>query len=638
MLLLCGVSVGFAGQGDAGKSAVQGETGAAAQATRSGSASAGSEAEAITDEQRGALTVTAYDLQLHLEPALARVSGVARLRIRNDGAVALPKLALQLSSTLRWDAVSGRSGTATPAKLPFDQHRVDTDADHTGAANEAVVTLPTALAPGGSVELAILYSGAIEPSAARLVRAGESIDQASAADWDAIGPEGTALRGFGNVLWYPVASPQIFLEDGARLAEAIGEQRRRQSAATVRLRLEIESAGAAEGAVVPKLPMAAFFCGRAASFSVVNEGSARGGEADTASTPVIATAEWPAAALGFGPLSLFVSGSAPVAVGGPIAVAGASAEDAARVEAVASAAEPLVAEWLGTPREREPVLLAHAGEPFAQRALLVETTHEAASMFPMTHLESHAFFSSPELWLDEGVAQFLPLVAIERAQGRATAVAQLRDMQPALSLADVGGEARAGGAPVASEALVEASREVFFRNKAVAVLWMLRSVVGDAALKTALAGLRHLPERDRTAKSFEAALEAASGKELGWFFRDWVYADRGLPDLSIVSAAARALPGTKGQPDGNLVAVEVRNDGGATAEVPVTVRSGTLTATERLRVPAKGSASVRILFQGTPEQVEVNDGTVPEVVASEHLLRLGDRSRGSGGEAAGGGR
>jgi len=37
--------------------------------------------------------------------------------------------------------------------------------------------------------------------------------------------------------------------------------------------------------------------------------------------------------------------------------------------------------------------------------------------------------------------------------------------------------------------------------------------------------------------------------------------------------------------------VEVRNAGGAAAEVPVTVRSGTLTATERLRVPGGGTAS-----------------------------------------------
>ena len=153
---------------------------------------------------------------------------MARLTVKNDGTAPLAKVALQLSSTLVWEGVSGRVGGGAPVKLAFDQHRVDTDADHTGAATEAVITLAAPLAPGASVELTMLYSGKIERSGARLVRAGESIDQASAADWDAITPAATALRGFGNVLWYPVASAQVFLEDGARLAEAIAAQRRRQ--------------------------------------------------------------------------------------------------------------------------------------------------------------------------------------------------------------------------------------------------------------------------------------------------------------------------------------------------------------------------------------------------------------------------
>ena len=46
----------------------------------------------------------------------------------------------------------------------------------------------------------------------------------------------------------------------------------------------------------------------------------------------------------------------------------------------------------------------------------------------------------------------------------------------------------------------------------------------------------------------------------------------------------------------------------ATAEVPVTVRSGTLTSTQRLRIPGRSSASTRIVFEGTPTEVLVNDG------------------------------
>ena len=87
----------------------------------------------------------------------------------------------------------------------------------------------------------------------------------------------------------------------------------------------------------------------------------------------------------------------------------------------------------------------------------------------------------------------------------------------------------------------------------------------------------------------------------------------GLPDLSIANVTPRALEKVGDKGAGWLVAVEVRNDGDAAAEVPVTVRSGTLTSTERLRVPGRSSASTRIVFEGTPEEVRVNDGSVPEV-------------------------
>src|SRR5439155_12373781 len=124
--------------------------------------------------------------------------------------------------------------------------------------------------------------------------------------------------------------------------------------------------------------------------------------------------------------------------------------------------------------------------------------------------------------------------------------------------------------------------------------------------------------KDEDPKEFERVLEEASHKDLRWLFDDWVYRDRGLADLSIVSVNSRVLTAKDGR-GGSLVAVEVRNDGDAVAEVPVTVRSGTLTATERLRVMARSSASVRVLFEGDPVEVVVNDGSVPEVGVSTHV-------------------
>ena len=68
--------------------------------------------------------------------------------------------------------------------------------------------------------------------------------------------------------------------------------------------------------------------------------------------------------------------------------------------------------------------------------------------------------------------------------------------------------------------------------------------------------------------------------------------------------------------------MEVRNEGTAVAEVPVTARSGEITATEKLRIPAGGSASTRIVFEGTPDVIQVNDGTVPELRATIHTREV----------------
>jgi aminopeptidase N len=151
---------------------------------------------------------------------------------------------------------------------------------------------------------------------------------------------------------------------------------------------------------------------------------------------------------------------------------------------------------------------------------------------------------------------------------------------------------------------------------------MLRSIVGDDALKQALQAYRLDPRLDRDPIGLQRTLENSSHKDLRWFFDDWVYRDRGLPDLSIVSVTPSQLTSRAGLPSGWLVAVEVRNDGFAAAEVPVTVRSTSASETQRLRIPGRSSASTRIVFAGTPTEVEVNDGGVPETQSTIHTRQL----------------
>ena len=569
---------------------------------------AGSAVPEITPAERRAPTFTRYDLDIHLIPAEARITVRGNLEIRNDGTQALAYLPLQLSSTLTWESVA-----IAGVQAAFAQHSIDTDADHTGKANEVVVTLPKALPPGESLALSVFYSGEIHASAERLERIGAPLTQAEQADWDVIAPPLTALRGFGDVLWYPVAAEQVFLGEGAKLFQAAGEQRLRQQHATTRVRLSVQYAG--------DPPDAAFFCGRREHMAAIP---------DDPNLPLsqqtgIATAEFEAAPLGFRSPSLFVTDRAPTVTSDTLIAAVTDHYDAVpQYAAGAALVKPLLTAWLGPTPLSQLNLIDHPGQPFEDGAFVVlpMRASPAAGLAPsLVHTLAHAWFRSPEPWLDEGVAQFLTLLWTEQSEGRDAAVQALQQGANTLALAEPGDTSQAPGQPLSA-----ARDDVYYRTKAAAVLWMLRSLAGDEPLKQALTTYGRLPQRGDNPHGFQAALEKSAHRDLAWFFDDWVYRDRGLPDLTIANVTPRELPAQGGKPAGWLVSVEVRNDGDSIADVPVTVRSGALTTTERLRIAGRSSASTRILFQTTPEEVLVNDGTVPEMRTSQHTLQIRPRS------------
>ncbi|MDQ2835387.1 MAG: hypothetical protein M3Y50_16925 [Acidobacteriota bacterium] len=577
----------------------------------------------LTDAERNSLTFASYDLDVHLQPASSTISVHSTLAVKNTGTLPLERLALQISSALRWESFATES-PAGMAPLNFVQQTIDTDADHTGKVSEAVISLPHPLAPGATMTLTSFYSGQIVASGNRLERIGAPPEQAAHADWDRISPELTALRGFGNVLWYPTAAAPVFLGDGARLFESVGQIRLRQQDSTIHLRLTVDYTGDA--------PDAAFFCGQRTQLTPVSENT----NLPVAQSPGIATAEFPPQRLGFRSPSLFVTDRAGTVTGtGTVTSAGTVPNDAGLISAVtdhydalpsyASAAQkvrPLLQDWIGAFPLTMLNLIDHEGQPFEDDALLVAPMRAAPAeslTAPLLHSLAHAWFRSSHVWLDEGVPQFMSLLWIEQNQGREAAVKQLQGAANTLTLAE---PAVARDEPEdQGQSLIRARDEVYYRTKAAAVLWMLRSIVGDDAVKRALHLYQNEGKQDADPKAFQRVLERTAQRDLNWFFDDWVYRDRGLPDLTIASVTPRALE-SKGDTHSFLVAVEVRNDGGAAAEVPVTVRSGTLTATERLRIAGHSSASTRILFQGTPEEVIVNDGSVPEATASTHTRQL----------------
>jgi hypothetical protein len=565
----------------------------------------------VPDAERGALTFTAYDLDVHMTLTESQLAVHAGFTVRNSGTMPLSRLVFQISSSLHWSSFAIRgSGGMTP--LSFTEQTIDTDADHTGKASEAVVTLPQPLAPGASVDLTSFYTGEVRLSAERLERIGAPYDQATRSDWDQISPEKAGLRGFGNVLWYPTAAAPVYLGDGAKLFESVGRTKREQSAATVRMRLTVEYRGDA--------PDAAFFCGRSEKLVAVSENQ----NLPVAESPGVATAEFSERPLGFRTPSLFVTDRAPTVTDNSLISAVTDHYDALpNYGAAAAQVQPLLTDWLGTGPLGMLNILDQEGQPFEDDALLVAPMRAAAPEAlapPLVHSLSHVWFGSSHVWLDEGVAQLLSLLWLEEGKGREVAVQHLQEEATTLALAEPAPGASAS-ADTEGESLIRASDEVYYRTKAAAVLWMLRSVVGDDALKQALKLYRN-DKLDGDPKEFQRVLERTSKRDLGWFFDDWVYRDRGLPDLSIASVTPRAIDQIGNKGSGYLVAVVVQNDGDAVAEVPVTVRSGTLTSTQRLRVPGRSSASTRIVFEGTPDEVLVNDGTVPEVAVSLHTKQI----------------
>ncbi len=581
-----------------------------------------------TDAEREALTFTAFDMDVHLRPAAQQIAVRALLTVRNDGHSPLAHIPLQISSSLDWETIrlAGHDVDFTVATL-------NSDVDHTGQLHEAAIALATPLAPGANLELDVTYSGTIPQSAQRLITVGTPTDAALHTDWDSIAIDFTGLRGFGNVVWYPVSSVPAILGDGARVFDEMGEHKLRVSAARLRLTLTDEFPHG-------QAPTVALVNGHRIPL-VLTEPATAGAE-----VPGIATARFDSAFMGFEAPSLFVAvRTAHQATNTAIYTI---PDDDSAVEGWASAAAfvtPFLQGWLG-PSPRSPLTILDLPDPDDAPSetgpLLVTpvrtgTPDELDGVF--AHALTHAWMctstSSPRAWLSEGVAHFMGTLWIEKQQGRKKALESLESGRTALALAEPASPGEGPGQPLA-----QAISPVYYRTKAAYVFWMLRDLAGDVALSAAFRA--YSPAEDAahglnpTAASgyFEQLIEQAaansgessslgpnpdSHRDLSWFFSDWVNADKGLPDISIDSVFPSYTEG-----DNWLVAVNLSNSGYAAAEIPVTVSNPQTSVTQRVIVPARGKVTQRILMQGRPTRVQANDGTVPETEASVHIRTLGD--------------
>ena len=133
-------------------------------------------------------------------------------------------------------------------------------------------------------------------------------------------------------------------------------------------------------------------------------------------------------------------------------------------------------------------------------------------------------------------------------------------------------------------------------------------MLGDTVLQKAIAAYR--PGADRSPAYWQSLLEEGHKRDLEWFFDDWVYRDRGLPEFRIETVYSRPLLEDPNKL--SLVTVTIENTGGAGAEVPVFIQTSSGERTLRVLVKAHEKASGRSQVPAAPTRAVVNDGSVPE--------------------------
>jgi len=544
---------------------------------------------------REAFTFTKYDLDVQIEPEQQRLAVRGSLVLRNDSSTPQKNATLQISSSLTW-----RSIQADGKPLQFVSQPYVSDIDHTGELSEAIVTLPKEVPTGSAVELTIGYEGVIVLDTTRLTRIGLPKEAAIHSDWDQIGRLCSAVRGVGNVAWYPVSLDAANLSEGNSLFETLGRWKQRELKAEMKVQLMYSTPDAQAS---PRL--------------VCNGKNLRA--ADTAGSTGSVRMDCSLTALGLD-TPAFVLADYQIFERPALQIA-YRAEHKSNAEKFAQAADtarPFVTEWFGAPRGKAQVveLFDPGASPFETGPMLMTPlgdTDPKVLEVALVHELTHAAFPSNRPWIYEGLAHFAEATYQERQENRQAAL----DFMGLRYSAVVAAEKAVASRPkdATEESLITTSVDEFYRSKAGYVWWMLRDMIGEEALKKALASYR--AEQDNDAGYLQRLVEAQAKRDLQWFFDDWVYHQHGLPDFRVETVFPR-----KASQDNYLVTVTVENQGSAGAEVPVTVRFDGGQMTGRVEVRAKAKGVVRVSTPKPPTQIIVNDGSVPESDMSNHVFKV----------------
>lgn len=532
---------------------------------------------------RNAFTFTHYDLQVHVDPPKSLLHVTGTLTLRNDSAEPQKYVDLQVSSSFDWTSIRYNGKPVQYLAEPYV-----TDIDHTGSVSEAIVTLPAPIPPKGTLELQVAYEGPVTQDTTRLTRMDVPPNIAAATDWDQVSTSFTALRGIGYVCWYPVAMDSANLSDGNGYFDALGAWRVRESDAGM---------------------MATFWSD--INRTIVADGIP---QQFTSSGPgtVIGAFSWPR----FGPASpSFAVADFQRVQDGANIIYGLPGHGALAPQYLAAARA--LATRLAYARDPHVTLVnlpAPGMAPYESGSLLFAPLQPLGSDAAQLLLARPMFrggFNSPRPWVEEGLAHFSQSDVRSQQAGRPAALDYMKLQLPAIfaaeqsTLAPAASKMPADSVAPPGENLLVTGNEALYGSKAMYVWWMLRDMIGPSAFASALASYK--PELDRDPAYVQQLFERASGKKLDWFFDDWVYHDRGLPDFRPGEIYARPL-----MAGSFVITVVVHNKGGAGAEVPVTVQGEHGLVTQRVLVPAHGTGTVRISIPSKPVEVTINDGSVPE--------------------------
>jgi hypothetical protein len=294
----------------------------------------------------------------------------------------------------------------------------------------------------------------------------------------------------------------------------------------------------------------------------------------------------------------------------------------------AEANDPLLHDWLGEPTQPARVfeLTDPNANPWQNGAVLFTPLREAPTatlQLLLLPAQVAARFHSPHAWIQDGLERFLQTLAVERRSGRHAALEFLDQYREPLVQAEQAAHPKAVTKGLSEEndannTLLNTNDELYLRGKGGFVFWMLRDMVGNEAMQRAIAAYRGGADKDPS--YFQRLVQASPKRNLEWFFDDWVYRDRGLPEFHVESAYTRPLLSETNK--SFLVTATIENRGGAGAEVPVLIQTPSGEKSVRVLVKAGEKGTGRIEVPVAPDKIVVNDGSVPEANLGNNVYEI----------------